>query len=722
MARKKSFSLATKLNLIVIVAILVVSAGLVHIAYVVNGKQVDERYAQDLLFASESTIELLDPAAIDFIWEHMQTDDFRKAATAARESNDETPLIEWMSSIDATGIRSSYGAAYAVDGAEEGDEPVVSFGYYTDLYDAYCTLVSTLDFIRDAYDVSSARLQCTEDGATYIIADPELGVLSMGAVGETVPKLAAYDDNERIPPTIYKGSKGWVDATCEPVVDDESGKTPGTLCLELDMNEAMAERGGFLLSCIVYVLAISAVVTAVSVYLIRRFVSKPLQNLATATSGFCEADDSNLEDSIIEVTVRSDDEIGMLNREINLMQERIVNYTERIQRGIAEKERVVMEMEMASKIQDAMLPNIFPCFPEREEFDIYASMETAKEVGGDFYDFFLVDENRLAMLIADVSGKGIPAALFMMATKIMIFDRAKIGGTPAEILTDVNIQICENNPTRTFVSVWMGILDIATGVMTCTNAGHLYPWIRHAGGAFEMLRDKHGFVVGGVKRSRYTDYQLQLNPGDVVFVYTDGVIEARNEEREFFGEERLDEALNSCDNARPEEVLAVVSKQVHAFVSEADSFDDLTMMCLEYSGVNDVLMLPATVGSIPYALTFVEGKLDELNCPSKAKAQLLVAIDEILSNIARFAYEGRSGPVSVRFGTVDADRIVELTFTDKGLAYNPLETEEPDVTLAARDRKVGGLGIFIVRKTVDEVVYERQDDKNVLIIRKRIAE
>lgn len=242
------------------------------------------------------------------------------------------------------------------------------------------------------------------------------------------------------------------------------------------------------------------------------------------------------------------------------------------------------ELNTATQIQNSMVPNIFPAFPERKEFDVYGAMYTAKEVGGDFYDFFLIDDKHLAMVMADVSGKGVPAALFMMASKILISDRTIMGGKPSEILEFVNNRICSSNQADMFVSVWLGILNIETGDMIAANAGHEYPVIRRNGGSFELLKDKHGFVIGGMEGMRYKDYEFTLKSGDALFLYTDGIPEANNSEKELFGNERMLDALNINDDGNPEEILATVKEEVRKFVGEADQFDDLTMLCLKYHG------------------------------------------------------------------------------------------------------------------------------------------
>ena len=231
-----------------------------------------------------------------------------------------------------------------------------------------------------------------------------------------------------------------------------------------------------------------------------------------------------------------------------------------------------------------MLPNIFPAFPERGEFDIYASMNPAKEVGGDFYDFFLVDDDHLCMVVADVSGKGVPAALFMMASKIILANNAKMGKSPAQILTDTNAAVCANNREEMFVTVWLGILELSTGKLTAANAGHEYPALRGADGRFALVKDRHGFVLGGMDDMQYKEYELKLDPGATLFLYTDGVPEATNADNALFGTERMLEALNAAPGAEPQELLRMVRGAVDGFVREAEQFDDLTMLCVEYRG------------------------------------------------------------------------------------------------------------------------------------------
>ena len=251
----------------------------------------------------------------------------------------------------------------------------------------------------------------------------------------------------------------------------------------------------------------------------------------------------------------------------------------------SERDRVNSELRMANQIQTGILPHDFPPFPERSEFDLYASMDPAKEVGGDFYDFFMIDDDHLCMVIADVSGKGVPAALFMMNSKVLIKSLASSIESPAEVLERANREICENNQMEMFVTVWLGILELSTGKLTASNAGHEYPVIGHAGSGFELIKDKHGFVIGGMDGMKYRDYELVIEPGDKLFVYTDGVPEATNSNNEMFGTDRMLGALNSDKAASPQQMLKNVSDAVEEFVGDAEKFDDLTMLALEYFGL-----------------------------------------------------------------------------------------------------------------------------------------
>ena len=251
-----------------------------------------------------------------------------------------------------------------------------------------------------------------------------------------------------------------------------------------------------------------------------------------------------------------------------------------------EASRIETELSMATKIQANMLPNIFPAFPERKEIDVFASMTPAKEVGGDFYDFFLIDDDHLGLVVADVAGKGVPAALFMMASKILIQNYTVMNREPAAALEAANYQICQSNDEDMFVTVWLGILDLQTGVLTAANAGHEYPFLKKPGENFEIFRDKHGFVVGGFPGMKYTPYQIQMEKGTTIFLYTDGVPEAVDSENHNYGTGRLLNALNKNPDAELSDLVNTVKKDIQTFAGKADQFDDLTVLVVRYNGTD----------------------------------------------------------------------------------------------------------------------------------------
>jgi len=426
-----------------------------------------------------------------------------------------------------------------------------------------------------------------------------------------------------------------------------------------------------------------------------------------------------------KVDVVADDEIGDLATSFNKMQFSLQAYTENLQYITAEKERIGSELNIATQIQADMLPRIFPPFPDKREVDIYATMDPAKEVGGDFYDFFLIDDTHLAFVIADVSGKGVPAALFMVISKTLLKNRAMQGGSPAEILSYVNNQLCEGNEAELFVTAWIGILDLETGVVKAANAGHEFPAIRDGNGHFELLKDKHGFVLAGMENMKYTDYEFTLEEGGGFYVYTDGVPEATNASNELFGTDRMLEALNRHPGEPPTKFLADVTADVQEFVGSAPQFDDITMVGLVWKGPESnmsKIVLDADTSKLAELQGFVEEKLGEHDCPPDVLMQIQVAVEEIFTNIASYAYPSGKGKAQVMLEfDNETPATVSIQFLDGGVQFDPLAKPDPDVTASAEERRIGGLGIYMVKKTMDDVKYEYLHDKNVLTITKKLV-
>ena len=363
---------------------------------------------------------------------------------------------------------------------------------------------------------------------------------------------------------------------------DSKGQVRGILCVQRQMDGMAKARRSYVKRVILTMIILALIVTAIQSVYLNHVLLSPLKKISEEAGRFASENVTAKEK--LKDRIKNRDEVGQLAESIDRMEEQIVSYVSDLTTITAEKERISTELDLATRIQDDMLPNSFPAFPERNDFDIYANMDPAREVGGDFYDFFLTDEDHFCMLIADVSGKGIPAALFMMAAKNILSNNALGGKSPAEILEQTNSVICRSNREEMFVTVWIGILEISTGKLKAANAGHEYPAVRHADGMFEMVHDPHGLVIGGMEETRYKEYELMLEPGSSLFLYTDGVTEAADRDGNRFGEDMLLRALNAEPDGTPEEILGTVRKAVDKFVKDAEQFDDLTMLCMKYSG------------------------------------------------------------------------------------------------------------------------------------------
>ena len=419
------------------------------------------------------------------------------------------------------------------------------------------------------------------------------------------------------------------------------------------------------------------------------------------------------------VNVRSNQEFASLSDDIN-------STVDTLKRYIAEASaRIDAELEFAKNIQASALPNGSRAFPKRKDFDIYASMNPAKEVGGDFYDFYLTGSDMLHFLVADVSGKGIPAAMFMMRAKTELKSLTEAGMSIGQVFTMGNHALCDGNDAGMFVTAWQGGLDLTNGLVRFANAGHNPPLVRRGDGKFEYLRTRAGFVLAGMDDVPYKAQELQLQPGDAIYLYTDGVTEATNANNELYGESRLLETINACPFDTMEELCKYIKADVDAFVGEAPQFDDITMVALHYIGTPPVPSIrkeKAQISDIPEVTAFVEEELEKLDCPMKTVFQINVAIDELFSNIVKYAYPDEPGPVTVKVTAKEDPKRVYVSFIDDGIPYNPLTKEDPDVTLAAEERKIGGLGIFMVKNTMDNVKYKYENGQNILTVQKLLEQ
>ena len=444
-------------------------------------------------------------------------------------------------------------------------------------------------------------------------------------------------------------------------------------------------------------------------FLIKKIV---VENLHKVNSSLSEITNGNLD---VVVDVRENEEFDSLSNDIN-------STVDTLKRYITEAEaRIDEELKIAKLIQYSSLPGRIM---ENESLDIDAEMFTAKEVGGDFYDYYMIDEDHVAFLVADVSGKGIPAAMFMMTSKTIIKDLAETKIDVNEVFTKANEKLCENNESGMFVTAWMGILNLKTGELKYANAGHNPPVIMHNNGEYEFLKSRPGFVLAGMEGIRYRVGEMTLSRGDKIFLYTDGVTEATNLQEELYGENRLLTFMNNNKDINPNNLLRELKNDIDEFVGEAPQFDDITMLLFTYNKINEETMtekiFKAEDSDLPNVISFIEEELEKVSCPMKFVMGMTVAIEEVFVNVAHYAYPNGEGNVKFQFIFDEISKEITIKMYDQGLPFDPLKKPDPDITLSAEDRQIGGLGIFITKKTMDEVSYEYKDNQNILTMKKKI--
>ena len=564
-----------------------------------------------------------------------------------------------------------------------------------------------IDFTKNRHVGTNGFVAVCDENLTLVI-DNDYSEMPISTIGIT-------------PPDEMKEGKT---ATALYYADVEDGKTDLSekymyvfkfvegYCIIAAMPEAEATfmRDASLYTSIFMQILIFATLFVFIYILIKKVIINNLQKINSTLGRITKGDLD------ITVDVRSNHEFSSLSDDIN-------STVATLKRYIAEAAaRIDKELEYAKQIQLAALPTDFP---KDEEFNIYAQMIAAKEVGGDFYDFYRLSDTKVAFLVADVSGKGIPAAMFMMRAKTTIKDLAESGLPVNDIFTKANEKLCENNESGMFVTAWMGILDTSTGVVQFANAGHNPPLLKREDGSFEYLKTRAGFVLAGMEGVRYRANELQLNGGERIFLYTDGVPEASNAENIFFGEERLINFMDKNIDMEAEALLQALKADIDGFVGDAPQFDDITMLMLDYnSKQGGELMISRTFSAKVEALTDVLGFVDEMlekyECPMKIQTAVCVAIEEIFVNVAHYAYKNGEGNVSLAIGFDEQSRAITFRMTDSGVPFNPLNKLDPDITLSADEREIGGLGIFITKKTMDSIDYVYEDGKNILTMIKKI--
>ena len=463
--------------------------------------------------------------------------------------------------------------------------------------DYYYGICSALQAIQDQTETEYISIILMgEDVSTFIIDTDENDGIELGTQVDTAELMEEFvkDSLNDIDPSHFSSST----AAYSYLLDEADGDQELTVAAKVSMAKVNELRKYYLHWVAIADIICIVVVAFLGMLFTNSIIIKPIRKLTAAASGFVkkrsaaekrseeDPDEDNVEAylQVHDLELNTHDELENLACSIRNMEEDIIDYIGDLKRVMKEKRQITVELDLAAQIQAAVLPQTFPAFPERKEFDLFASMDPAKEVGGDFYDYFLIDEEHLGLVIADVSGKGIPAALFMMISMTLIKSECCNTLSPAQVLANVNSVICAKNSGEMFVTVWLGVLEISTGRLISANAGHEYPALRKRNGSFELIRSKHGFVVGGMEGIRYRELEWILDPGDILFLYTDGAPEATRADMEQFGTDRMLAALNSVSGDDLRKMEKSVQDAIGDFVKDAPQFDDTTMLIFRYDG------------------------------------------------------------------------------------------------------------------------------------------
>lgn len=687
---KKIHSLRLKILCSIVLMVCVISSVLLYVSYATYKNTMDEHYTAIGDNIARTTISLLDAEAV--------ADCVRQVGTADPEVMMASPQ--------------------------------------------YQDILATMRKIKDSNNVLYLYMIYPTESGSYFIFDTDTSEEACpygffmeyyeGSFSEIVDELLA---GEMIPAVISNEEYGWIISNIYPYVVD--GELLGYVCSDLSMDNVVMDRQNFLLKAALIISAVTLIFAVAYNLIFNVILIQPIRSMTNATSRFVQdrEDETESTSPISALRIETGDELQQLCVSLKKMEGDLNTHIENLKHVTAEKERIGAELDVATKIQRDMMPSIFPGFPEQKEFAIYATMDTAKEVGGDFYDFFMIDDSHIAVVMADVSGKGVPAALFMVIAKTVIKNQALAGDTVDQVFMHANDQLCENNGEGLFVTAFMGVLDLKTGEFTYVNAGHNAPLLRRKGGEYEYLEVDPGFVLAGFEGMPYSSASLTMAPGDSLYLYTDGVTEALNTKQEFYGEERLKQALNAetAKELGVRALLPYIRTELEHFAEGAEQADDITMLALTYyaesahpaelnGGVRmkKSITVPAQCEQLDVVQGFINEMLEGVDCDPEALIQLQIAAEEIFVNIAHYAYKHEIGTAEVECQVEPDEGRIMICFKDQGVPFDPLAKEDADVNLSAEEREIGGLGIYMVKDMMDGVSYVYENGSNILTIHKKM--
>ncbi len=551
---KRRVSVVMKITAIVIVMAILIGATAIYAGYYLHSTTMNQYYKNQVINIGKTLSKYIPADYIEQLKEAASDPELETAREEAIASDNPDLVKDWM--------------------IQKG------------VYDEYEKVLSILEDFRNNMGMTYVYVLNNQASYSTYLADPDEDMTIFGKREDNTAGFEQYTSNEEIPPTVSEGEYGWLCSGYEPIYS-EDGEAIALIGVDISMNEVVGQQMDFLKQMLTWLIILTLIIVILVICYFRYTLTKPLQKLAGSAQTFVARREETgskepAQTAISDLTIRSNDEIRDLYDSIRQMESDINQYIQNITAVTAEKERIGAELNIATQIQSSMLPCIFPPFPNREEFDIYASMTPAKEVGGDFYDFFMVDDRHIAIVMADVSGKGVPAALFMVIGKTLIKDHTQPGMDLGDIFSKVNDLLCESNSEDMFITAFEGVLDLVTGEFRYVNAGHEMPFIRKKNERFEAYKIRPGFVLAGMEGMRYKSGSMMLEPGDMIFQYTDGVTEATNAQNELFGMDRLQTALNSIKENDTHAILTAVKNGIDTFVGDAPQFDDITMLCLDY--------------------------------------------------------------------------------------------------------------------------------------------
>ena len=530
-------SIKTKIALSIVLMLLIISTILLAISYFTYKNTMNQQYTMVGNNIAKTSISMLDDAQVKKYVENVRTAD----AKEVMKSKEYKETIEMLRNIKSS---NNILYLYMITPAKKGS-------YYI-------------------FDTDESEGRCP------------YGYFMKYYEGDFSNNIDEFLKGAAVDPIISNQEYGWIISVSYPYFAGDDFL--GYVCVDVSMDKVVRQRQMYLLKSLAVMFSITLIFAIVYIFILNRTIVTPIKQMENAAKQFIDTKENEHETSTISLLdIKTGDELEGLSSSLKQMENDINFYIENLQKVTTEKERIGAELNIATQIQSSMLPCIFPAFPDRDELDIYATMKPAKEVGGDFYDFFMVDEKHLAIVMADVSGKGVPAALFMVIGKTLIKDHTQPGRDLGEVFTEVNNMLCESNSSGLFITAFEGVLDLETGEFRYVNAGHEMPFIYRKGEAYQAYKIRPAFVLAGLEDMKYKSGSMQLEVGDKVFQYTDGVTEATDLQKQLYGMERLEKVLNEkCKEASPEQTLEFVKADIDAFVGEADQFDDITMLCLEY--------------------------------------------------------------------------------------------------------------------------------------------